>query len=215
MTSDSTVQVLLPLALDGAYTYTVPEGMVLAPGDYVRVPLGPRQMTGVVWQVGGKTPDATKLRAVVERYDCPAMPALHMKFIDWVARYYLENPGQVLRMCLRVPKHWQASASRLPGSPAGNVPDKMTSQRQRVLEVARTGWRGGQAIWRLEAGVSAGVVKGLAGARRPQTGNAARAGTVSRPGAGAQSGDVERGAGSGRALLACSGDGARVFRVAT
>ena len=45
MTSDSTVQVLLPLALDGAYTYAVPEGMALAEGDYVRVPLGPRQMT--------------------------------------------------------------------------------------------------------------------------------------------------------------------------
>jgi primosomal protein N' len=24
-----------------------------------------------------------------------------MKFIDWVAAYYLENPGQVLRMCLQ------------------------------------------------------------------------------------------------------------------
>ena len=41
MTTDSTVQVLLPLALDNAYTYLVPEGMVLSSGDYVRVPLGP------------------------------------------------------------------------------------------------------------------------------------------------------------------------------
>jgi primosomal protein N' (replication factor Y) len=117
MTADSTVQVLLPLALDGAYTYTVPDGMVLAEGDYVRVPLGPRQMTGVVWQVGGKTPDATKLRAVVERYDCPAMPALHMKFIDWVARYYLENPARCCACASGCRKHWQASASRSPGSP--------------------------------------------------------------------------------------------------
>jgi primosomal protein N' len=60
MTSDSTVQVLLPLALEGAYTYTVPEGMELGQGDYVRVPLGPRQMTGVVWQVGGKAPDTAR-----------------------------------------------------------------------------------------------------------------------------------------------------------
>jgi primosomal protein N' (replication factor Y) len=161
MTSDSTVQVLLPLALDGAYTYTVPDGMVLAEGDYVRVPLGPRQMTGVVWQVGGKTPDATKLRAVVERYDCPAMPALHMKFIDWVARYYLENPGQVLRMCLRVPEALAGERQQIAWIASGNVPDKMTSQRQRVLEVASDGLARRASDLAVEAGVSAGVVKGL------------------------------------------------------
>jgi primosomal protein N' (replication factor Y) len=172
MTSDSTVQVLLPLALDGAYTYTVPDGMVLAEGDYVRVPLGPRQMTGVVWQVGGKTPDATKLRAVVERYDCPAMPALHMKFIDWVARYYLENPGQVLRMCLRVPEALAGERQQIAWIASGNVPDKMTSQRQRVLEVASDGLA--RRASDLAAGgrcECAGVVKGLQeqGALKPVT----------------------------------------------
>ena len=164
MTSDSTVQVLLPLALDGAYTYAVPDGMALAEGDYVRVPLGPRQMIGVVWQVGGAAPVGARLRKVAERYDAPPMPELHRRFIDWVARYYLENPGQVLRMCLRVPEALAGERQQIAWRASGREPDKLTAQRARVLEVASDGLARRAADLAAEAGVSAGVVKGLADA---------------------------------------------------
>ena len=42
------VDVLVPVALDHAYTYRVPADLALAPGDLVSVPLGPRTATGVV-----------------------------------------------------------------------------------------------------------------------------------------------------------------------
>ncbi|MFY7780911.1 MAG: hypothetical protein ACOVQI_07260, partial [Tagaea sp.] len=42
------VRVMLPLRL-GPYDYAVPEALDLAAGDFVRVPLGPRTETGVVW----------------------------------------------------------------------------------------------------------------------------------------------------------------------
>ncbi|MEE4237933.1 MAG: primosomal protein N' [Anderseniella sp.] len=161
MPSDSTVQVLLPLALEGAYTYAVPQGMTLAEGDYVRVPLGPRQMIGVVWQVGGAAPAGAKLRAVAERYDTPPMPALHRQFIDWVARYYLENPGQVLRMCLRVPEALAGERQQIAWRASGREPDKLTAQRARVMEIASDGLARRAAELAAEAGVSAGVVKGL------------------------------------------------------
>lgn len=161
MPSDSTVQVLLPLALEGAYTYAVPQGMTLAEGDYVRVPLGPRQMIGVVWQVGGAAPEGAKLRAVAERYDTPPMPALHRQFIDWVARYYLENPGQVLRMCLRVPEALAGERQQIAWRASGREPDKLTAQRARVMEIASDGLARRAAELAAEAGVSAGVVKGL------------------------------------------------------
>ena len=55
MTRDSAIaEVLLPLALDGPYSYRVPEGLGLEPGSYVIVPLGPRQMIGVVWALKEK-----------------------------------------------------------------------------------------------------------------------------------------------------------------
>src|SRR6266481_4049476 len=38
------VDVLVPVALDRAYSYRVPRGMELKPGDLVCVPLGPREV---------------------------------------------------------------------------------------------------------------------------------------------------------------------------
>ncbi|OZA85620.1 MAG: hypothetical protein B7X76_05500, partial [Azorhizobium sp. 39-67-5] len=44
------VDVLLPLGLDVPYSYLVPDGLELQPGDLVQVPLGARgETTGVVW----------------------------------------------------------------------------------------------------------------------------------------------------------------------
>jgi 3'DNA-binding domain (3'BD) len=43
------VDVLVPVALDRAYSYRVPETLSLAPGDIVSVPLGARHATAVVW----------------------------------------------------------------------------------------------------------------------------------------------------------------------
>ena len=52
MIEGGTVDVLIPLGLDQAYSYAVPAGLVLKPGDVVQVPLGPRETVGVVWDVG-------------------------------------------------------------------------------------------------------------------------------------------------------------------
>ena len=41
------VSVLLPVAVDTAYTYAADEP--LAPGTIVEVPLGPRRVLGAVW----------------------------------------------------------------------------------------------------------------------------------------------------------------------
>ena len=104
MTPDSAiVDVLLPLALEGAYSYRVPRGMTIGVGDYVAVPLGPRQMIGVVWAAKTEAGTDKKLRDVIGRFDMVPMPETHRKFVDWLAAYYLEPPGNVLRMVLRSP----------------------------------------------------------------------------------------------------------------
>ena len=48
----SRVGVLLPLPLEGAYDYRVPDNIALGPGDFVVVPLGGRQSIGVIWGKG-------------------------------------------------------------------------------------------------------------------------------------------------------------------
>ncbi len=67
--ASSRVAVLLPLPLAGAYDYLVPEGLAVAPGDFVRVPLGSRSLAGVVWDAeeeGGDAPfvDPAKLKPI-------------------------------------------------------------------------------------------------------------------------------------------------------
>ena len=103
MNSDShpIADVLLPLALEGPYSYRIPAGMALEEGCYVAVPLGPRTLIGVVWALKAQAPEGTKLRDVIGRFDMPAMGEIHRKFVDWLADYYVEPKGNALRMVLR------------------------------------------------------------------------------------------------------------------
>ena len=59
--------ILIPLALDTAYSYAVPPGLTLAAGDVVQVPLGPRETIGVVWGVEERA-SGGNLRPVTGRY---------------------------------------------------------------------------------------------------------------------------------------------------
>src|ERR1700760_2138779 len=54
VSSTGIVDVLVPVALDRPYSYRVPRGLELKPGDVVCVPLGPREVIGVVWAENAK-----------------------------------------------------------------------------------------------------------------------------------------------------------------
>src|SRR6266545_3690687 len=101
--SAKSAEILLPLALPGTYTYAIPDGVAVDSGDYVAVPLGTRTYIGCIWAVPGKPEPGVGLRQIVRRFDLPPMPAHHRSFIDWVAAYYLEPKGNVLRLALRAP----------------------------------------------------------------------------------------------------------------
>ncbi len=155
------VEVLLPYAMPGPYSYLAPAGQGIGPGSYVRVPLGPRDVIGVVWAPGSGQVEAGKLRAVAEAFEAPPMPDVHRKFIDWVADYTLSPAGAVMRMTLRVPAALgpprERSGVRLEGPP----PKRLTPQRARVLDVAGEGLAWPVADLAEEAGVTTGVVRGL------------------------------------------------------
>ncbi len=165
MSSDSppsVAEVLLPLALAGAYSYSVPQDMALREGSYVRVPLGPREATGVVWGFnGGGGVDDAKLRDVSEVFETPPMPELQRRFIDWVAHYTMSPPGSVLRMCVRVPEALGREKGRTGYRRSGPEPERMTPQRMRVLAEAHAEIARSTADLAEAAGVSGGVVKGL------------------------------------------------------
>ncbi len=158
------VEVLVPVALDRAYSYRVPENIDLAPGDIVSVPLGARgETTAVVWADNPK-PDIrldNRLKDVEEKLELPPLRPELRSFVDWVANYTVSSRGMVLRMCLRMGEHLGPERERVGVKLAGAPPVRMTSARQRVLELLADGMTRAKAEAAREAGVSSGVIDGL------------------------------------------------------
>ena len=162
MTQRRTADILLPIPTEGAYSYLVPDDMELAPGDFVQVPLGSRQSTGVVWEPEPtREIDPAKLREVISKHQCPPLSAAMRRFVSWVASYTLSPPGMVLRMVLRAPAALDPPAPVEGLAYTGNEPDKLTKARQAVLELARDRLPWTPSGLAHAAGVSPSVVTGL------------------------------------------------------
>jgi len=83
------VDVLVPVALDQTYSYRVPPGLELKPGDVVCVPLGARgETTGVVWAENAR-PDPrlhNRMKDVVGKLELPPLKTELRQFIEsWTA----------------------------------------------------------------------------------------------------------------------------------
>src|ERR1700753_3446848 len=98
------VDVLVPVALDHTYSYRVPRRVELKAGDVVCVPLGPREVVGVVWAENAKPEPRlhNRLKEVGERLDVPPLKPELRALIDLVANYTLSERGMALRMCPRM-----------------------------------------------------------------------------------------------------------------
>jgi primosomal protein N' (replication factor Y) len=157
------VDVLVPVALDRAYSYRVPAGLDLQPGDIVAVPLGQRSdCMGVVW-AENTNPDPrlhNRLKDVDARLDYPPLKPELRQFVDWVAQYTLAARGTVLRMTLRMGDLGPAR-ERVGVRVAGPEPARMTPARARVLRVLADGFTHPKGDLAREAGVSPGVIDGL------------------------------------------------------
>jgi primosomal protein N' (replication factor Y) len=162
----ATIEVLLPFALKSSYSYLKPEDMKVEPGNYVLVPLGSRQVIGVVWKIcdaQGAGDRSAKLKSIEEVFAHPPMSQLQMQFIDWLAKYYVVPPGMVLRMCLRVPAALEPPAARIGYVASEKSPGKWTAARRRVIEALKDMQVALQTREIADlAGVGSSVVKGLA-----------------------------------------------------
>ena len=163
-TPSTRVPVLLPYPFVGPFDYRVPAGMVVAPGDLVRVPLNRREEIGVVWdgEADGSVGD-NRLRPIAARLDAPPMRQDLRRLVDWIASYTLSPPGDVLSMALRVKAlppeppltGWQIA----PDPPAS----RLSEARQKVLAALTVGPLGGAALI-AASGVSPAVIRGMADA---------------------------------------------------
>ncbi len=161
--SEARIGVLLPLALPRAYDYVAPAGVVLAPGDFVAVPLGPREVAGVVWGPAAGDVAAHKLKPIRARLDAPPLPPESRRFIEWVANYTMSAPGTVLRMAMSVPEALDPAPPAMAIAACTHfAPAKpLTEARRRALDVLTRDGPMSAATLAHEAGVGEGVVKGL------------------------------------------------------
>jgi len=156
------VDVLVPVALDHAYSYRAPAELNLQVGDIVSVPLGPREAIGVVWadNVAVRPGLHNRLKDVEAKLDYPPLREELRRFVDWVSNYTLSPRGMVLRMTLRMgdlgPER-ERVAVRL----AGPAPQRMTPARRRVLSALADGLMRTKSEAAKDAGVSVGVIDGL------------------------------------------------------
>src|SRR6195952_1717439 len=161
--SSRVVDVLVPVAINQAYSYRVPRGMDLKPGDVVCVPLGPREAIAVVWAENA-SPDPrlhNRLKDVSEKLDVPPLTQELRSLVDWVANYTLSARGMVLRMTLRMGEHLGPERTRTGVRLIGKPPARMTPARRRLIEMLSDGLLHGKSEAAREAGVSAGVIDGL------------------------------------------------------
>lgn len=148
----------------GALDYAVSDGMDLAPGDIVEVPLGPRRIVGVVWEAdrwaAREVPDA-KLRPVAARFDVPPVTAPLRRLIEWTGAYYMGPPAAVLRMALSVPSALVAAPDVTEYRLTEALPDKLTVQRTAAAE-RLAGRQGSVRELARHGQVSEGVIRGMA-----------------------------------------------------
>ncbi|HZB57186.1 MAG TPA: DEAD/DEAH box helicase, partial [Reyranella sp.] len=165
-----TVRVLLPLPLADAYDYSVPDGLEVAAGHFVIVPLGKRLTIGVVWGEGSGEVAANKLRDIEEILPALPMADALRRFVDWVSAYTLAPPGAVLRMAMSVPSALEApkteivyrAATLISNGGADDAPLKLTNARRRVLEQLKDGPALPAAELAHIAGVGTSVIKTMA-----------------------------------------------------
>ncbi|WP_108396656.1 primosomal protein N' [Devosia submarina] len=155
------VAVLVGVAVEGPYSYRVPQGMGVERGSIVAVPLGPRLIQGVVWGPPKDMVAHNRLRDISHAYDVPPLSGELLKLVEWVARYTLAAPGQVLRAVLRSTEALDTPRPVVAFRRTGLEPEKLTPARLRVLDALLDGQAWPKAELIGATGVSPSVIEGL------------------------------------------------------
>jgi primosomal protein N' (replication factor Y) (superfamily II helicase) len=159
--------VLLPLPLDEPFDYALPEGVRVAPGDWVEVPFGPRLVIGVVWErTSAKAVATSRLRAITRRLEAPPMRRPLRQLIEHVAATSLAPLGSALKLAIAVPAALEPPTPRLGLLPAAGAERSpgLSARRLRVLETLGDRKPRTAAEIARKAGVSASVVQAMTGA---------------------------------------------------
>ena len=102
--SDLYAQVILPLAVEGFYTYQVPETLkeLLVPGSRVLVPFGKKRIySAIVHSIQQEPPEGFQAKLILDLLDNSALVSKEQLALwDWISAYYMCTQGEVMRAAL-------------------------------------------------------------------------------------------------------------------
>ncbi|MCF8461577.1 MAG: primosomal protein N' [Flavobacteriales bacterium] len=98
------VEVILPIPLEGTFTYRVPRDMEteIQVGKRVVVPFGRRKLyTGIIYQIHDRPPTAYQAKYVDDLLDdAPIILDTQLAFWDWMRQYYMCHLGDVMNAAI-------------------------------------------------------------------------------------------------------------------
>ncbi len=96
------VDLILPVPLQGLFTYAVPEGMTVAVGCRVLVTFGrSKKYLGIVMRVHQQKPEGYAVKDIMEVMDRqPMVTALQLELWRWISDYYMSPIGDVYKAAL-------------------------------------------------------------------------------------------------------------------
>ena len=93
------VPILLPNIFNHPFTYK--SNFNLKVGDYVVVPFGKSEVTGVVWDdFEKKTNKNFAIKNVLRKLDIPSLKKNTIKFLNWFSEYNISSKGMALKLLL-------------------------------------------------------------------------------------------------------------------
>ena len=120
--TERAVDVALPLPLQTAFSYRVPDKWAVPErGIRVTVPFGPRRVIGMVTGPSAASPEERKLKditVIVDEEPLVAPPLLDLA--QWMSDHYLAPPGECYRLALP-PAGVRASRAKIRATPAANA----------------------------------------------------------------------------------------------
>lgn len=98
----SYADIILPVPLQGMFTYAIPEGMSVGVGCRVLVSFGRNKMyLGVVAKLHDQRPTDYKVKPISDIIDVePVVTERQLKFWQWIADYYMSPIGEVYKAAL-------------------------------------------------------------------------------------------------------------------
>ena len=137
---DHYAQVIIPLAVEGFYTYLIPRSLRerIMPGSRVLVPFGKKRIySAIVRSIQAGPPEGIQIREIMGLLDEePLVSSDQLSLWDWISAYYMCTPGEVMRAA--IPSGLRPeSESRVRYNPGFKAAVQLDPQERLLLEVLK------------------------------------------------------------------------------